>query len=87
LNFQGTGNKTMILIGDKGARELLHGMRYHFSHIYSKLIVISSEDTCAPFLSENLGFGEQKCLEFSKQVRQFVSRWSGGIDLLVFSHQ
>lgn len=76
----------MMIIGDSGAKDLLHGVRYHFRNIYSQLILISS-DSCVPFLSDRLGFGERKCLDFSQDVRSVISKWPGKVDLVVFHYK
>lgn len=76
----------MLVIGDHGAKELLHGIRYHFNGIYSKLIVISS-DSCVPFLNKDFSMDEAKCLKFSQQVRSLVASWPSGVDLLVLSYK
>jgi hypothetical protein len=81
----GSGNQTVLILGDRSARELLHGIRYHFSEIYSKLVVISS-DKCAPFADET--FEQPECANFSRNIRELISLWpDGGIDLLFLSYQ
>lgn len=70
-NEKGQGNKTMLIIGDQSATDLLHGVKFHFRQIYSELTVVASNS----------------CFLECKEIRSVVEEWPGGIDIVVLAYE
>jgi hypothetical protein len=80
---RGTGNKTILIIGNSHGRELWNGLQKHFKDVY-KSMTLFVRDYCMPFMAFSASREMRStCEEYERELIQILRNWSEPIDIIV----